>query len=125
MNPMSKDIVFIAKDATWQKYRNDVLTKLGQKYDYKTTVATTGEIQSYISESAFMVYKTFRNLFPQSLKASFFPGGLFYIARTRPDAVLALPNASQLTEFVALPLCKSLGIPIIYWTHGFDPFDPR
>jgi len=123
MNAMSKDIVFIAKDATWQKYRNDVLTQLGQKYDYKTTVATTGKIQSYISESAVLVYKTFRNLFPQSLKASFFPGGLVYIARTRPDAVLALPNASQLTEFAALPLCKSLGIPIIYWTHGFDHFD--
>ena len=120
---MNRVISFISKDASWQKYRNDVLTRLGEKYGYKTIVLTTGRLKSHIIGSEFISYETFSNFFSNFFKVSFFPGALLYIAKNKPDYVFAILNASQLTEFLALPLCKSLKIPIIYWTHGYDHFE--
>jgi glycosyltransferase involved in cell wall biosynthesis len=48
------------------------------------------------------------------------PGVLYDIVKKRPDAVLCLNNSTQLTEYLALFLCKFLKIKYVWWTHGYD-----
>jgi len=48
------------------------------------------------------------------------PGILFYIIKHRPETILAVNNSTQLTEYLALPLCKVLKIRFVWWTHAYD-----
>ena len=117
---LNKNIVFISKDAAWQKYRLDVLTKLGEKYDSEIVVLTTGNLKDYIKPNKYVKYISFINIFPQNAKPNFFPGSLFYLIKNKPDAILCLNNATQLTEYFALILSKIFRIKFIWWTHGYD-----
>jgi 1,2-diacylglycerol 3-alpha-glucosyltransferase len=115
-----KKICFISKDANWQQYRNEVLTELGKKYGYKIDILTTGKIKDYLRSNDVVKYITFSSLFPLKWKINFFPGALIHIIKNKPDYVLALPNISNLTEYISVFICKLLGIPILFWTHGYD-----
>ncbi len=115
-----KSIFFISKDANWQKYRLDVLTKLGEKYNIKITVLTTGLLKDYIKPNKYVDYLSFKNFFRQNFKFSFLPGALFYIIKNKPDAILCLNNVTQLTEYITLIMNKLLKIKFIWWTHGYD-----
>lgn len=115
-----KELFFISKDARWQKYRNDVLTALASKHGYKITILTNGPVGAYLADSSFLEYKIFRSWLPDSWQISFFPGALIYIIRNKPACVLAVLNFSQLTEYIALILCKIFGIRFVFWTHGYD-----
>lgn len=113
-------IYFVSKDANWQKYRLDVLSKLGGNYDHSIEILTTGKIKEYLSDNCSVKYKSFLSIIPSRLKVSFMPGILWYIIRNRPDAVLALNNITYITEYCALILCKILKIKFIWWTHAYD-----
>jgi glycosyltransferase involved in cell wall biosynthesis len=115
-----KNIVFIARDARWQKYRNEIFNLLAEKYDYRFNVLTCGKVEYYIRVNQKVKYYSFKNLFPLKWKMSFFPGAIFYIIREKPQVVLALNNISQLTEYLTFLICKINRIPFIWWTHAFD-----
>lgn len=117
---MQKKIMFLSRDANWQQYRLEVLTKLAGEYNYKVEILTIGEIKQHLQNNDFVKYKKFFSFLPLSWNLNFFPGALLYIIRNKPDYVLALPNASNLTEFLAVPICKIFNIPIVFWTHGYD-----
>jgi glycosyltransferase involved in cell wall biosynthesis len=113
-------LVFIAKDARWQKYRNDILFLLAEKYEYSIHVLTCGKIENQILESTKLKYHSFLNLMPAKWKISFFPGAFLYLIKERPEAMLAINNISQLTEYFSFILCRMLGIKFIWWTHAYD-----
>ncbi|MBN2012314.1 glycosyltransferase family 4 protein [candidate division KSB1 bacterium] len=113
-------IVFISKDACWQKYRNDILAKLSNRYQADVQVLTTGQLQDFVQPNGAVTYFLFKNLLPFFSRISFFPGALWHIIRHRPHAVLALTNVTQLTEYAACLLCKVLNIRFVWWTHGYD-----
>lgn len=117
---MIKKIFFISRDANWQQYRLEVLTKLAEKHHYDVEILTTGKLKEHLQDNNFLHYKLFSSWLPLKWSLNFFPAALLHIIKEKPDYVLALPNASNLTEFIVLPLCKMLNIPIIYWTHGYD-----
>ncbi len=117
---MIKKIYFISKDANWQLYRLEVFTKLAEKYNYKFEILTTGELKPYLEDNEYVKYKKFRSFFPLSTNINFFPGALQYIVKNKPDFVLVIINASNFTEFLSIPLCKILNIPVVIWTHGYD-----
>lgn len=117
---MSKKIYFISKDANWQLYRLEVFTKLAEKYNYNFEILTTGELKPYLEDNEYVKYKKFLSFFPLSTNINFFPGALQYIAMSKPDFILVIINASNFTEFLSIPLCKILNIPVIIWTHGYD-----
>jgi len=117
---MIKRIVFISKDAHWQKYRLDTFTKLGEKYNIKVTILTTGKPKEYIKSNQYVSYIFFKSFFPLKWKLSLFPGSLFFIIKNKPDAVIALNNRTQLTEYLALFLTKIIRIKFTWWTHAYD-----
>lgn len=122
---MQKTIMFLSRDANWQQYRLEVLSKLSEEYDYKVEILTIGELKQYLQDNNFVKYKKFLSFFPLNWSLNFFPGALLYILKNKPDYVLALPNATNLTEFIAVPLCKIFNIPIVFWTHGYDHIHRR
>lgn len=115
-----KTVHVVSRDSNWQRYRFDVYNKLAELYDLQIEVLTTGQLKPYIQDTQRVRYHLFRSWFPESWKPSFFPGALLSIIRHRPDAVLCLTNLSQLTELVALLLCRLLGIHFVWWTHAYD-----
>ena len=115
----SRVLYFISKDSNWQKYRNDIMKKLALTYDLSIKVLTTGKVNAYIQGDLSVEYVIHRSWLPLKWKFSFFPGALWRMVRERPDVVLCLSNLSQLTECVALPICKFLGIRFVYWTHAY------
>lgn len=117
---MPKKVLFISKDANWQLYRNEVLTKLSREYDLDMEIATTGRLKAHLEENERLTYRLFGNWFTQKSKFSFLPGVLWHIISSKPDVVLALNNTTQLTEYVALILCRLLRIKFVWWTHGFN-----
>jgi 1,2-diacylglycerol 3-alpha-glucosyltransferase len=119
-NPMTKKLLFISKDSNWQLYRNEVLTKFANEYNVEVEILTTGTLKNHLKENSRLHYKIFHNFFRQSGKCSFFPGAIRYILKTKPDVVLALNNTTQLTEYLALFICKLMGIKFVWWTHGFN-----
>ncbi len=117
---MTKKLLFISKDANWQLYRNEVLTKFANEYDVTIEILTTGTVKKHLKDNTRLHYKIFSNFFKQASKLSFFPGAIKHILKTKPDAVLALNNTTQLTEYIALFICKLTGIKFVWWTHGFN-----
>jgi glycosyltransferase involved in cell wall biosynthesis len=117
---MKKNLYFISKDANWQHYRNEVLTYLASRYDLNVEVLTTGTLKSYLKENAHLKYKVFKNCFSDSAKFNFFPGALFYIIKNRPQYVLALNNAANITEYVSCVMCFFMKTKFVWWTHGYD-----
>ncbi len=123
-NPSRADapmrMVFIAKDAAWQKYRNDVLRKLARTYNCKIDVLTSREIAPYLGSDSHLTYVPLWSPFSSRTKLNFFPGAIWHIVKVRPEAVFGLNNISNLTEYLLLLLCKVLGVRFVWWTHGFD-----
>lgn len=114
------NIFFISKDVRWQKYRVEILRRLAKEINGEVEILTTGVSKpDKLSEKSFSV-KTFRSLLPLKMKVSFFPGAIGYLFSHRPSAVLAVNNTTQFTEYMALLVCKLMGIPFIWWTHGYD-----
>ena len=113
-------IYFISKDANWQKYRLDVLSKLGDNYNHSIEILTTGKIKEYLSDRSSVKYKSFSSIIPSRLKISFMPGILWYIVKNKPEVVLAINNTTYLTEYCSLILCRILKIKFIWWTHAYD-----
>lgn len=116
----NRNIFFISKWANWQKYRLEVLTKYAQTYDCKVEILTTGIIKDYLKGNDLVIYKLFKSIFPQNFKFSFMPGILWHIIKNRPNTILCVNNSTQLTEYLAIFLCKILGIRFVWWTHGYD-----
>lgn len=117
---MANEVMFISKDANWQLYRNEVLSKLADEHNYHIEILTVGKLKDYLLETDHLKYKIFRNWFSQKSNPSFFPGATAYILKKRPYAVLALTNTSQFTEYFSFIVCKLLGIKFIWWTFGYD-----
>ena len=117
---MNKNLFFLSRDANWQHYRNEVLTYLAATHNLKVEILTTGTLKSYLKENEHLKYKLFKNYFSSSRKLNFFPGALFYIIKNKPKFVLALNNATNITEYVACILCFLMGIKFTWWTHGYD-----
>lgn len=117
---MNDKIFFVSKDANWQHYRNEVLTKLANLHGFEIEVLTTGKVKPYLNDNDVLKYRTFTNIFPNAAKPSFFPGAIWYIIKKRPKYVLAMDNASQLTEYLAAFVCKVIQIKFVIWTHGYD-----
>lgn len=115
-----KTVFFISKDASWQRYRYDIFQKLVREFSVSFRILTTGVVRTYLKNDAHIEYLIHHPWLPLKWKPSFFPGALVKIASERPDAVLCMANISQLTELLALPLCKLLGIRFVWWTHGYD-----
>ncbi|MEA4851605.1 MAG: glycosyltransferase family 4 protein [Paludibacter sp.] len=113
-------LFFISKCANWQKYRLEVLTKLAETYGYDVEILTTGKLKPYLQANHVVKYKIFNSIFPQKFSFSLMPGILKYIIKNKPDVVLCLNNSTQLTEYLALMLCKLIGVRFVWWTHGFD-----
>lgn len=118
-------VYFISKDSSWQKYRGDIMNKLAQQHDLSVTVLSSGQLRDYVHGNDRVRYDLYRSWLPTKSRFSFFPAALVRIVRDRPDAVLAQSYVSQLTEMVALPLCKMLGIRFVWWTHGYDHGEPN
>ncbi len=114
------NIFFISKDANWQKYRLEILDKLAKTNNHNIKILTTGDISQYLSDSKNIKYRTFRSIFPQKWRTSFMPGIIIYILRNKPDAILALNNVKNITEYVSLILSKIINVKFIWWTHAFD-----
>ncbi len=117
---MTKKLLFISKDSNWQLYRNEVLTKFASEYDIEIEILTTGTLKTHLKDNSRLHYKIFSNFFKQTSKCSFFPGAIRHILKNKPNAVLALNNTTQLTEYLALFICKLIGIKFVWWTHGFN-----
>ncbi|TKK67406.1 glycosyltransferase family 4 protein [Ilyomonas limi] len=117
---MANKLFFISRDANWQLYRNEVLTYFAKKYNYDVTILSTGMLKDYLKENDRLKYKLFKNLFSHQSKTSFFPGAITYIIKHKPSCVLALNNATQITEYIACILCRILGIKFVWWTHAYD-----
>lgn len=111
-------LFFISKCANWQKYRLEVLTKLAETYGYDVEILTTGKLKPYLQANHVVKYKIFNSIFPQKFSFSLMPGILKYIIKNKPDVVLCLNNSTQLTEYLALMLCKLIGVRFVWWTHG-------
>ncbi len=118
---MSK-IFFVSKDASWQKYRNDILKAFSIKYNSEIKILTVNGIKDYLSKGEKLEYKHFFNFCPPRNKLSFFPGAVKYIVKNKPDVVLALNNSTQVTEYCALIMCRLLRIKFVWWTHGYDHY---
>ena len=117
---LRKKIFFISKDSNWQLYRNEILTKLCDEYDYNIEVLTTSPIKEYIKGNKKVVYKTFKNILGCKGQSSFMPAIIPYLIKNKPDIVLAVNNVTQLTEYLSLIICKILGIKFVWWTHAYD-----
>lgn len=115
-----RNVFFISKDGSWQRYRYDIFKKLAHEFHVKFIILTTGSVRAYLKSDSHVEYIVHRSWLPLKWKLSFFPGALLKIARERPDVVLCMANVSQLTELLALSLCKILGIRFVWWTHGYD-----
>ena len=106
-------LFFISKWANWQKYRLEVLTKLAETYGYDVEILTTGKLKPYLHDNHVVKYRIFNSIFPQKFSFSLMPGILRYIIKNKPDTVLCLNNSTQLTEYLALILCKLLQIKFV------------
>ncbi|MCA9733732.1 MAG: glycosyltransferase family 4 protein [Deferribacteres bacterium] len=117
-----KRVFFISKYATWQDYRNEILTFIGDKYDAEVEILTTGTLRSYIRGNDVVQYKIFRSWLPVAAeKIGFFPGAVKYIIKEKPDVVLAQNDTLQFTEYLAFLVCKIFGIRFVWWTHAHMP----
>ncbi len=113
-------IYFISKDANWQKYRLEILDKLAFVNNHNIEILTTGKVSTYLSDNMHIRFKTFRSIFPQKWRISFMPGIIIYILRNKPDAILALNNVKNITEYISLILSRISNIKFIWWTHAYD-----
>ncbi|KAA3653461.1 MAG: glycosyltransferase [Calditrichaeota bacterium] len=121
-NPEPKRVFFISKHASWQDYRNEVLTYIGRLYDAKVEILTTGTLQHYISSNETVSYKFFRSWLPlHAAKVGLFPGAVLHIIKSRPDVVLCQNDTLQFTEYLAFLVCKIMGIRFVWWTHAHMP----
>ncbi|MGX1926521.1 glycosyltransferase family 4 protein [Vibrio sp. NH-7] len=116
----NKQILFVSKDAHWQRYRNEVLAELTRLYDCEVTVITCLDVEEYIKETSGLRYIVSSNLLSFSSKLNLIPYVYFYILKRKPDAVLALPNVSNFTELTLSVFCKLTKSNLTYWTHGYD-----
>ena len=116
----NKKVLFVSKDAHWQRYRNEVLGELTKNYDCDVTVITCSGIKDYIKETPHLKYKVATNIISLLGGLSLFPYAFYYILRYRPDTVLALPNSSYITELLLSVYCKFTKSKLTYWTHGYD-----
>lgn len=113
-------VLFVSKDAHWQRYRNEVLSELTRVYDCDVTVITCLNVEDYIKETPHLKYRVASNLLAFSSKLSLIPYVFFYILKFKPDTVLALPNSSNFTELMLSIFCKLTKSNLTYWTHGYD-----
>lgn len=118
-------IFFISKDASWQKYREEILGLLAQEFGVQVEILTIRAPNWEPRVTAGVRYRTFRSILPTKTKASFFPGALIYLLRNRPNVVMAISNTTQITEYLALIICRLAGIPFVWWTHGYDHMPHR
>jgi glycosyltransferase involved in cell wall biosynthesis len=117
---MTNKILFVSKDASWQRYRNEVLLYLTDTYDCNVDVITEGEIKNYIKPSDKLKYLCRPNILRNYKGFNFLPSAYSYIVKNKPDVVLALPNATNLTELTLAIFCKLTNTKLVYWTHGYD-----
>ena len=61
-------LYFISKNSSWQKYRNDILRRLAQRFDLSVRVLTTGNIKGYIREDSFVKVDSLKSWLPLSWK---------------------------------------------------------
>jgi len=118
-------IYFISKNASWQSYRLEVLTKLAEYRNHKIEILTVRNVREYLGDNDSIMYKTFRSWLPFSWRLNFFPGSLFHLIKNKPYAVICINNTLSITNYLALFICKILGIKFIWWTHAFDHFNSR
>jgi len=116
----NKKVLFVSKDAHWQRYRNEVLGELTKNYDCEVTVLTCSGIKDYIKETSHLKYKVATNIASFLGGLSLFPYAFYYILKYKPDTVLALPNSSHITELLLSFFCKFTSSKLTYWTHGYD-----
>ncbi|MDP2564047.1 glycosyltransferase family 4 protein [Pseudoalteromonas marina] len=117
---MTNKILFVSKDASWQKYRNEILTELTTRFDCEVDVITQSDIKSYISPTNKLRYHKCTNILKQLGNLNLFPYTYKFILKEKPSAVLALPNSSNITELTLALFCKLTRTKLIYWTHGYD-----
>lgn len=117
---LMKKLYFVSKKAAWQKYRMDILNCLAVEANLQVEILTEKFKKSYIRDSDKVKYVGFSSVFPRSWKSSFYPGILYYIVVKKPDVILAVADASQLTEFILAPIAKIMNVRLVYWTHGYD-----
>ncbi len=117
-----KTICFISKYATWQDYRNEVLTCLGRRFSADVEMLTTGKLKPYLHDNDIVKYKFFRSWVPLAAeKLGFFPGAVWHIFKNRPHVVLCQNDTRQFTEYLAFLICKILHIRFVWWTHSHMP----
>ncbi|MBF4400039.1 glycosyltransferase family 4 protein [Vibrio anguillarum] len=117
---MNRNVLFLSKDASWQRYRNEVLTKLTLNYYCKIDVITDSEIKDYIKPCANLSYICSTDILKWSKRINLLPYAYKYIIQYKPDVILALPNSSNLTELSLSLFCKITKTKLVYWTHGYD-----
>jgi len=116
---MNKTIVFISKDAYWQKYRNDVLTKFTFYYDVNIFILTTHKLKNYIKPNDNLKYlvlgsgNKFFDLFVFPLRV------INFILFQKPDQILVHGHISEPADILALLLGKIMKIGSTIWTHGY------
>jgi len=116
----NKKVLFVSKDAYWQRYRNEVLGELTKNYACDVTVITCSGIKDYIKDTPHLKYTVAMNVISFLGGLSLFPYAFYYILRYKPDTVLALPNFSNITELLLSVYCKFTKSKLTYWTHGYD-----
>jgi len=72
-------LVFVSRDASWQKYRLEVLDKLAVAIDGQVEILTTGRLADYLHGTKNDTYNVFKSWLPAGWKPSFFLGVLIYI----------------------------------------------
>ncbi|MBO1894943.1 glycosyltransferase family 4 protein [Shewanella sp. BF02_Schw] len=117
---MTSKILFVSKDASWQRYRNEVLIELTKRFDCEVDIITQCKIKPDIKSTDKLRYIKSMNLLNNIAGLSFFPKTYYYILKEKPFAVLALPNSSNITELTLAIFCKFTSSKLVYWTHGYD-----
>ena len=85
-------IYFISRDASWQSYRLEVLTKLAEFRKQEIEILTIRNVRDYLHDNNLISYKSFSSWLPLSWRINFFPGSLTYLIRNKPKAVICLNN---------------------------------
>ncbi|MDN3401560.1 glycosyltransferase family 4 protein [Pseudoalteromonas sp. APC 3213] len=117
---MTNKILFVSKDASWQRYRNEILTELTARFDCEVDVITQSDIKDYIIPTNKLRYLKCLNIFKYIGSLSLFPYVYKFIVKEKPSVVLALPNSSNITELTLALFCKLTRTKLVYWTHGYD-----
>lgn len=114
------NILFISKDAAWQKYRNDILNRYSEKYQKDITIITCENVDKDFITTKNLRYIVCNDVLSFTRRISFLPFAIYYILTKRPDVVFGLNNTSHITEYVSLLICRILNIHFVWWTHAYD-----